>query len=209
MTQSVRKALEYMVDELQYYRKNRIFKAKEIDRIVQKRKEFEEALQTKRSAEVYLKYIEYEVVLEKIFTKRASNKKNIREYCTKRIQRLFEQAGGFFPTEHAFPISHLDYLLYRNDRDGACKLALNIPKKHPSVPEVWTRCAKALRECGETEASRSLLERGMRLVEPMKIIPEYIKMEEASPDKNSEQIVAILNREVARENEKAKERVSE
>lgn len=186
-----------MINELQHYKKSSVFSPSEIESIVQKRRGFEELIQTNKTLHTLLKYIEYEVQLERIFKKRTQRQAAPENHLRKRIDGLFARAAAFFPSEDQLLSAHLDYLLHVNDKERAYQLALDIPRKRPGSAELWRHCAKALRKLGEIEASRSLLQRGLRLADPRKIIAGFIQMEEEHPEDGSEQLIAILRKEIA------------
>ncbi|KAI5190311.1 U3 small nucleolar RNA-associated protein 6 [Nematocida sp. AWRm77] len=196
MNQNVQREMEGMLKELHYYTQRELFTPSEIESVVQKRRGFEELVHTKRSLHAMLKYIEYEVQLEKIYKKRAQKLCQPEEYIKKRITGLFRKAESFFPSEDSLLLSHLDYLVYAKDNEQAYHTALDIPRKRPDNPEVWAHSAEVLRKLGEVEASRSLLQRGLRLAGSKKIIPAFIRMEETYPEEGSSQLVEILQREM-------------
>ncbi|OAG30182.1 U3 small nucleolar RNA-associated protein 6 [Nematocida displodere] len=201
MSDQIRQEMEYMVAELQYYTKQKLFAPKEVTSIVKKRRDFEDIIQhTEASLFSFLKYIEYEILLERVFDKRAkkAGKRKPRDYIRRRINRLFKRTEKKFPMEETLHLTHLGYFLAIADKEMACKLALNLPRKIAGSSKIWIRCAEALRECEEIEASRTLLQRALRLVTPQKeVIQAFISIEESFPDEDSEQLISLLKNQLS------------
>ncbi|KAI5185119.1 U3 small nucleolar RNA-associated protein 6 [Nematocida homosporus] len=193
----LRDKLEAIVPELHYYQKRRIFKPNEIESIVNQRKAFELNLINNSSLHAYLKYIEYEVLLERIYQKRVARKNNPRDYISKRVDKLFTRAERKYPNDISLPISHLDYLISVDQRDKALQLALALPTRHAGSPTIWIHSAKQLRKLGEVDASRILFQKALRLItDKEEIINSFIEMEHLDTQSDSPQIIAILEQQL-------------
>ncbi|EHY66211.1 U3 small nucleolar RNA-associated protein 6 [Nematocida ausubeli] len=198
MSSSVISEMEHMVPELSYYKDKNIFSPAEIEAIIKKRKNFEQILSVRPRLSIFLLYIEYEVLLERIYLKRAKDVKNKRNYITKRIDSLYCRAQfSCLGVEELF-ISHLEYFLSVNNKEKIKEISLSIPKKCTGSLEVWLRCAFALRAIGEVEGSRILLQRSLRVLshEKNRIIEEYIKLEEENEESDSPRIIEVLRKEI-------------
>ncbi|OAG30221.1 hypothetical protein NEIG_01241 [Nematocida sp. ERTm5] len=201
MSSSVISELEYMMPELSYYKDRKIFKKEEIEAIVKKRKKFEEILATKPRLSIFLMYIEYEAILERIYKKRSKKIHKKRNYITKRIDSLYKRAQFAFLDMEDLLISHLEYFISVQDKAKIKETAVEIPRKCTGSFKVWIKCADALRSIGEIEGSRILLQRALRVLPSHKkeIIEEYIRLEEDNEENDSPKIIEILKKQIITE----------
>lgn len=196
MTKRVIEELEYMAQELNYYKDKKIFKPEEIQVIIKKRRDFEEILTKKPHLPIFLLYIEHEVLLERIYERRVEEEER-KKYIRRRIENIYRRAQYNLPGEKDLYISQLEYFLSVRDKDRIRQTALEIPKKLPGEPEVWIKSANALREIGEVEGSRILLQRSIRIAQDKKRVVEgFIRMEEENEEEDSDRIIEVLNREI-------------
>lgn len=198
MGYAVRQEIERTVAEMQYYKKTKIFGAKQIEKIVKRRTQFITELEKSKTLQAYLKYIEHEVLLERIYMKRIKKRNKIeRSYIRKGIKRLFEKAAQTFPSNTDIAFAHLDYLLSVEDKESVVNLAMLLPKKHFGVQEIWVYCAKILRKMGEVETSRLLMLLGVKVIKNKEdMLTAFIEMEALSKERDSEEIIQVLKKEL-------------
>ncbi|KAH9386725.1 U3 small nucleolar RNA-associated protein 6 [Nematocida major] len=195
MTHAVVSEMEYMVPELSYYKSRAIFKQEEIQAIVRKRKSFEEMLATNPRFTIFLLYIEYEVMLQRIYAKRAKKVHSKRDYIKSRIDSLYKRAQFKYPDSEELRFSHLEYFIHIGDKAKIKEHALELPKKHAGSQKAWTTAANALRSVGDVENSRILMQKALRVAPCKKdMLNAYIKMEESHAQKDSEKILEILRK---------------
>lgn len=202
MTHKVVTEMEHMVPELNYYKEKKLFKEEEIQAIIRKRRNFEEALATKPLLAVFLLYIEHEVILERIYNKRAKDLVNKKNYIRARIDSLYKRAEFSCLGIEDIHTSHLEYFISINDRAKVKEVALELPKKFAGSRSAWIAAANALRIIGETEGSRILLQRSLRVLsnkDKKEVLEAYIKLEEDNPEDGSDRIIEILKKQVSME----------
>lgn len=186
--------MEQMVPELGFYQRHGIFSRREIEKIVDRRREFEGLLQTHKSLRSFLAYIEYEILLERAYNKRVRKMDGIQEeHIRSRVNRLFFRATSAFPLEEKLLLTHLGYLVSVGDRDRACALALDLPRRLPGTPQIWAECGKALRESGQVHASRALHLRGLRMHPGSDSIKKgFLQMEAQYPTPDSPEVISAI-----------------
>lgn len=186
--------MEQMVPELSFYQRHNIFNRREIEKIVDRRREFEGLLQTNKSLKSFLVYIEYEILLERAYNKRVRKLDGIQEeHIRSRINRLFSRATNIYPLEEKLLLTHLGYLVSVKDRDRACALALDLPRRLPGTPKIWIESGKALRESGQVHASRALHLRALRIHPGSDSIKNsFIQMETQHPTPDSPAVISAI-----------------
>lgn len=192
-----------MADEILYYEEKRIFSKKEIESILKKRGEYETLLNSSSSLHSFLRYIEYEVLLDRIYHKRVQGKEE-KEYIRERIDRLFIKARRKFSSNVEIALSHIEYFLHVGERERVLELAVELPKRYAGSTKAWIYSANALRQVGETDSSRILLQRALRLVKSKEeVLHAFLELEHLYPQEQSKSIVELLEKEMVKIKEKS------
>ncbi|KAI5181235.1 hypothetical protein NEOKW01_1454 [Nematocida sp. AWRm80] len=185
--------MEYMVDELHYYKKAGIFTEKAIQSIIKKRRVFEDMLSSQPTLNVYLLALQYEIQLERIYNRRVKQISKRKKYIMNRIDNLFRRAEFTFPADIEIMITHLGYYVSTNNAKKVIYLAAELPKKHAGHAAAWIFSAQSLRKVGEVEGSRVLLQRALRILKnKQEILDAFIGLETEYPENDSSSIIAVL-----------------
>jgi U3 small nucleolar RNA-associated protein 6 len=183
MFNAVQARMERMVRELHLYKKRGLFGNEEIRSIVEKRREFEHALQQRsRTLADFMKYVEYEIILDRIREKRMRNRavkdRRMEEFIRERIDGLFRRAISKFPSDKVLWRQYLEYFKAVGDRERATSIALKIPCAFPADESLWVGSALLLREYEDILSSRTLLQRAIRLVQNRKnLLLKFLEVE--------------------------------
>lgn len=183
MAGNVQQHMERMLAELALYKKHGVFDEQEIKSIVDKRREFEYSVASPNRAMVdFLKYIEYEIVLDRIREKRMKKTKarapGLPTSIRSRIDRLFRRALSRYPTDQMLWRQYLEYFKSVGDRRRSIEIALRLPAKFPKSEELWIDSARLITELGDIGSARVLLQRAARLVRDKKrILLEFLCLE--------------------------------
>ncbi|KAI5172624.1 hypothetical protein NEFER03_1680 [Nematocida sp. LUAm3] len=202
MTSHLREQLEYMADEILYYEENRIFSKKEIESIIKKRGEHESLIHSSSALHAFLKYIEYEVLLDRIYHKRVHGKED-KEYIRERIDRLFIKARKRFSSNIEVALSHIQYFLHVSEKERVVELAVELPKRYAGCSKAWIYSANALRQVGEIDSSRTILQRALRILKNKEeVLYAFMELESLYPQDKSESIIDLLEKEMIKIKEK-------
>jgi U3 small nucleolar RNA-associated protein 6 len=189
MAEDVQHQLEYMIPELRDLEERGIFNEIEIKSIVKRRTDFEYKLKRRISRkEDFLRYIEYEMNLERLRIKRkertksleSNHKTSISDFSgVKRITLLFEKMCKKFHKDLELWIEYIRFAKETKSNKIMNKVIAKAIQHHPREPVVWQMAASyEWEQNGNMVASRSLFQRGLRFNnDSVELWLSYLKFE--------------------------------
>ncbi|KAI9190583.1 U3 small nucleolar RNA-associated protein 6-domain-containing protein [Polychytrium aggregatum] len=196
MADSVKYHLERMLPELEDLEERGIFSRAEVKSIIKRRTDFEYAIHRRISKKSdYLRYIEYEMNLEKLRKKRkmrlrldkkprGKNKSepNITlsdHSILRRIHQLYHKLLKKFSGDVHLWIQYLEWARQSGSSKLLGKSFARVIQYHPTKPVFWIMAAAwEYEENSNISSARVLLQRGLRLnPESQKLWLEYFKLE--------------------------------
>lgn len=175
MAERVRYYLERSVPELEDLKNKGLFEKNELTLIMRRRTDFEHRIQGRgQSPRDYLKYVEFELNLEKLRKKRfarlfkvglVDTKPTVSDWAgPRRVLFIFERATRRFPRELDLWAHYLRYA----KAQGAIKVIYNVYSKllqlQPRNIDAWLSAAKYEFETNaNANGARVLFQRGLRL----------------------------------------------
>ncbi|KAG9028929.1 U3 snoRNP protein [Tulasnella sp. JGI-2019a] len=177
---------EDMVAELKDLRHKKIFSKEEIKQIVVKRTAFENALVRRHPKKSdHFRYVEYLMTLEALRKKRVNRlklhaaKASLADYCLVRAQyHTFERAIRRFKDDIGLWVQYFNLAKREKSNSLAGSIAARALQLHPTSIPLYIISASHQMSLGDTEAARTLLQRGIRLnPESVQLWTEYVKME--------------------------------
>lgn len=181
MIDRVQKVLEWMAPELDGYKKRHIFSQKQIQRIVENRRRFENKLQrTSKKLLDFLAYIDSEKNLEKIRNKKIAALGTGLEDSDMLLQtniiKIYERALYYYSE----PILLKDFSEYCIKRRAFEKMKEAFAAKclkNLTDTELWVYCAQKLWEIDDIEGARRLFMKGTGVNSDSKLCVEFFRLE--------------------------------
>ena len=175
MADSVRRILEEMVPELDALQEAGYFSAAEIRQIIQRRQDFEYALQRRLPIKTdWLRAIAYEQTLERLRALRktqrnitSSRKKTtLTDYCIiRRTHKLYERMLRKFKGDLSLWNEWLQFCARVRSTAQMSKVLTRMMQLFPTEGAVWTTAASwELERHGNAGVARSLMQTGLRMV---------------------------------------------
>ncbi|KAJ3414189.1 pheromone processing endoprotease [Chytridiales sp. JEL 0842] len=193
MADSVQFHLERMLPELEDLENKGIFGKDEIKAIVKRRTAFEYAIHRRISRRAdYLRYIEYEMNLERLRKKRKQRLGlNVKpekgeksasasdHSILKRIHALYSKALRKFPGDLALWAQYFEWSKETGSSKSLGKSYARAIQLHPTKPSVWLMAAKwEYEDNSDMTSARILLQRALRLNKDSTLLwHEYFKLE--------------------------------
>ncbi|KAI9296889.1 hypothetical protein K502DRAFT_273142, partial [Neoconidiobolus thromboides FSU 785] len=186
MAEKVQERLEAMLPELEDLKSKSLFNEKEIAQIVKKRTSLEYSVSRRIAKKAdYIRYIEYEMNLEKLRVKRKSrfskNKKTtLSDYAgVRRIYNLFERGLLKFKGDLKLWLQYIDFAESQNSSKVVSKAYGKAIKLLPGAEILWIQAANfEFSKNLNMEAARVLMQRGVRLNLNNKILYlEFFRLE--------------------------------
>ncbi|KAF0520632.1 U3 small nucleolar RNA-associated protein 6 [Gigaspora margarita] len=186
MAETVQYYLEKMVPELEDYERKELFSKQEIKSIIRQRTNFEYSLKKRPcQKDDFLKYIEYEINLEKLRKKRKERlaikgKTSISDYAIiRRIYHIFDRAVIKFKGDISLWLQYIEFAKSAGAGKLLGKIFGSALQLHPTKPLFWILAAKWEFETNANiTASRALLQRSLRLnPSSIQLWHEYFKLE--------------------------------
>lgn len=181
MIDATQRTLEWMAPELESYRKRQIFTAKQIQRIVENRRRFENKLQrTKKKLVDFLAYIESERNLEKIRNKRVRSLGTGPEESDLLLQaniiKVYKKAL-YYCNEPILLKDFSEYCKKKRAFDDMKEVFASKCLKHMADTDLWVYCAQELWEIGDVEGARILFMKGIAVNPDPKLRVEFFRLE--------------------------------
>ncbi|KAJ1822479.1 U3 snoRNP protein [Coemansia sp. RSA 2599] len=194
MAEAVQYQLERMVPELEDLERRSLFTKSELKAIVKKRTNFEYSLKRRKApCASYLRYIEYEMNVDALRTKRKQRMKQMGQKITlsdysitQRIISIYERALIRHRGNVALWIQYIDFLGSRVSGDAEQGYARALAKvyaraimAHPYGEELWVgAAAHELESNVNGHGARALLQRALRVnPKSQKLWIEYFRLE--------------------------------
>lgn len=205
MAEKVQQRLEHRLPELEDLISKSIFTKEEISFIVNRRKAFEFAI-TKISANKidYLRYIEYEINLEKLRAKRKARlAKQPKESVSDRsivhhIHNLFQRALFKFRGDALLWMQYIDFAINHSSDYRLKQIFADALRLHPTNELLWIQAATwEFSNQFNTHAARSLFMKGLRFNQKSQLLwHEYFRLELKFTEKVRLRRKLLLNRSV-------------
>eukprot|EP00941_MAST-03F_sp_MAST-3F-sp1_P002139 g2139.t1 len=184
MADVVQELLEQMVPELEDLQELGIFTSHEIKSIVKQRRKFEYLLKNRTTVKSsYLKYIKYEIDIESLRQKRKKRlglrKSSLSDHSGKRrIHHIFQRLVRRFPDDPKLWMQYASFCQRVNARKVLGTVTAKALQRHPRVDGLWILAASSEFNAGNVVASRTLLQRALRVnAESKKLWYEYFRLE--------------------------------
>lgn len=181
MIDKVQRVMEWMATELESYKRRRIFTQKQIQKIVENRRKFENKLQrpSKKLAD-FLSYANSERNLEKIRNKKISSLGIGPEECDKILEtnifKIYEKALHYY-SEPILLASYTEYCIKRKSFDRMKETFAMKCLKNPTDTDLWVYCAQKLWEVDDIEGARNLFLRGTSINRDSRLAVEFFRFE--------------------------------
>jgi len=185
MADDVQRELETMIPELEDLQDRGIFSSDEIKAIVSKRRDFEYMMKRKAPRkEDYLRYIEYETMLENLRKKRKA-RKHIKKpgpadfAGEKRIHFIFERALRKFRGDFDLWKNAIKYSMEVNAETVSSRRLGDAVKLHPRHVDFWVMAANfQFEKCNDVSSARTLMMQGLRINANSDVLwAEYMRLE--------------------------------
>ncbi|KAI9317650.1 U3 small nucleolar RNA-associated protein 6-domain-containing protein [Dichotomocladium elegans] len=175
MADTVQYFLEQMVPELEDLERKGLFSKAEIKSIVKKRTKFEYATRRRILKKIdFLRYIEYEMNLESLRTKRKARLqgqtadqavRGISDFSLRRrINSLFERALIRFKGDLSLWMQYIDHAKASKSNNLLSGIFANALQLHPRKPVLWIMAASwEFQQNANPAAARMLMQRALRL----------------------------------------------
>ena len=146
------------------------FVQEEIGSIIARRRNFEFSLHRNNvTRDEYIRYVEYEVNLDKLRKMRVLGKKEKKFFKsnlsgTNHTVYIFERAVRRFPSDMGLWEMYLDFLSSHKSRDKQVgEVLARMLQLHPSLPHLWTQAASHEFSANNSmEGCRAIFQRGLR-----------------------------------------------
>ena len=174
-----------MVPELQQFVEHDILSKGEVRALVKKRTDFEYRLR-RRAAEKrdFERYIEYEMTFERLLKSRRERlgvkkgKGTGKFSCVKHIHFIFDRAVKKFRGDIDLWLEWIAYAKSEMSSKVLSKIFARALQLHPRNAKLWVHAAAYEWDMGNVTASRTLLQRGIRLnSKAEELWREYFRME--------------------------------
>lgn len=181
MVDEVQRMLEKMAPELCSYRKRRIFEKWQIDRIIEKRRRYENKLQrTHKRLSDYFLYAESERKLERLRNKRISWLGTGMEETDLLLQQnvisIYTRALHYF-NDRKLLEDFAEYCMKKKCyEEMKSAFAVKCLKNITDI-ELWIFCAQKLWEVGDIEGSRSVFMKSVGIVPNLRVYIEFFRIE--------------------------------
>ena len=185
MADAVQALLEGMVPELQQFVEHNVLTKAEVRALVKKRTDFEYRLR-RRAAEKrdFERYIEYEIMFERLLKARrerlgiTKGKDAGKFSCVKHIHFIFDRAVKKFCGDLDLWLEWINYAKSEMSSKVLSKIFARALQLHPRNDKLWVHAAAYEWDMGNVTASRTLLQRGIRLNNTSQDLwREYFRME--------------------------------
>ncbi|ELA42651.1 uncharacterized protein VICG_00403 [Vittaforma corneae ATCC 50505] len=181
MIDRVQKVLEWMAPELESYKKRRIFSQKQIQKIVENRRRFENKLQrSSKKLLDFLTYIDSEKNLEKIRNKKiaalGTGLEDTDMLLQANIIKIYERALHYYSE----PILLKDFSEYCIRRKAFEEMKSTFAAKclkNLTNTDLWVYCAQKLWEIDDIEGARGLFIKGASVNSDSKLCVEFFRLE--------------------------------
>lgn len=181
MIDGVQRTLERMAEELESYRDRRIFTHKQIQKIIENRRRFENKLhRTKKKISDFLQYADSEKNLEKLRNKKISELgigfEESDMILQSNIIKIYEKAIYYFNE----PILMKDFSEYCIKKKAFTEMKDVFSKKclkHSIDTDLWVFCAQKLWEIDDIDGARSIFMKGTGVNNDMRLLIEFFRFE--------------------------------
>lgn len=179
MIDRVQKVLEWMAPELNSYKKRRIFNQKQIQKIIENRRKFENKLQrNNKKLTDFLAYIESEKNLEKIRNKKIKDT-GLEEtdlLLQSNIIKIYQRALHYY-NEPILLKEFSEYCIKRKAIEELKNTFAEKCLKNVTDTDMWVYCAQKLWEIGDIEDARNLFIKGTSVNFDSKLYIEFFRLE--------------------------------
>ncbi|KAM0679848.1 U3 snoRNP protein [Glugoides intestinalis] len=181
MIDRAQKSLEIIAEELVSYRNRSLFNEKQMKKILENRKQFENkiARSNKRILD-FVEYIESEKKLEKIRNKKIVQLKVGMEetdfILTRNIVNLYKKALYYFD-EPTLLKDFAEYCIKKRKIDDMKTIFASKCLKNISDSEMWIFCAQKLWEIDDIDGARELFIKGISINNNSKLRVEFFRLE--------------------------------
>jgi U3 small nucleolar RNA-associated protein 6 len=181
MIDRVQKTLEWMAPELESYKKRQIFSQKQIQKIVENRRRFENKLEkSSRKLIDFLSYIESERNLEKIRNKKIRGKEMGLEETDKLLEaniiKIYQRALHYY-SEPVLLKDFSEYCIKRKAIDDMKNTFASKCLKNLTDTDLWVYCSQKLWEIGDTEDARGMFMKGTSINSDSRLCIEFFRFE--------------------------------
>lgn len=181
MIDKVQRALEWMAPELESYKNRKIFTQKQIQRIIENRRRFENKLQrTSKKLSDFLAYAESEKNLEKTRNKKISELGIGLEETDMILQaniiKTYEKAAHYF-NEPIVLKDLSDYCIKRKAFDDMKSIFAKKCLKYSTNTDLWVFCAQKLWEIDDVDGARSLFMKSNGVNHDPRLYVEFFRFE--------------------------------
>lgn len=160
--------MEGMVLELQDLRRKKIFNQDELKQIIDKRREFEYSIRSRRASQLdFLGYVRYEVAVECLRSRRSKQKgwkhKSVSDYSgITRIGNIFKRCCWKFKGDKRIWYQFADYCMRAGVSNLLTMVLRRALKHHPKEVGFWLLASDRELKVGHISGGRKLLLRGIR-----------------------------------------------
>lgn len=181
MIDKVQRALETMAPELASYKIRNIFTAKQINKIIENRRRFENKLQrTSKRLNDFLQYAHSEIKLEKIRNKKISEMGSGLEESDLLLQinviKIYENAMHCF-NEPILVKEFSEYCIKKKASEKMKNIFGLRCLKNLKDSDLWIYCAQQLWKVDDAEGARGLFMKGISVNLDPKLYVEFFRFE--------------------------------
>lgn len=200
MIDRVQQILEGLAPEMDDYSKRKIFTRKEISKIIETRRTFENKLQrSQKKLEDFLQYIESEKKLEKVRNRRILLARNTHagteDLLPRNILSIYTKALHHF-TEPILMKEFSEFCIRRKFYEEMKKVFLKTCLRRLGDSDLWIYCAQKLWEVNDIESARNMFLQCTGVNRDRRLLVEFFRLECAYSERINE-----LNRELGIEEE--------
>ncbi|KAI0216349.1 U3 snoRNP protein [Massospora cicadina] len=206
MAEKVQQRLEKRLPELEDFICKSLFSQEELNFIIKRRRAFEFAIARHSAKKVdYLRYIEYEINLEKLRQKRKARpnsltfrpKASVSDYSVvKHIHHLFQKALFKFKGDVLLWLQYIDFSQSQSSNRRLTQIFADALRLHPTNEVLWIQAATwEFSTNYNTQAARNLFQRALRLNPKSQVLwHEYFRLELKFTEKIKLRRKLLLNR---------------
>lgn len=181
MIDGVQRTLEWMADELESYKNRRIFTHKQIQKIIENRRRFENKLQrANKKISDFIQYADSEKNLEKLRNKKIAELgigfEESDMILQSNIIRIYEKAIHYFNE----PILMKDFSEYCIKKKAFTEMKETFSRKclkHSIDTDLWVFCAQKLWEIDDVDGARSIFMKGTGVNNDIRLNVEFFRFE--------------------------------
>lgn len=181
MIDRVQRVLERMAPELCSYKKRRMFEKREIDKIIENRRKYENKLQrSKKRLSDYLSYAESEKKLERLRNKRLSKLGTGLEETDLLLQQniisIYSRAMHYF-SDRKLIEDFSEYCIKRKCYEEMKSAFATKCLKELTNMELWIFCAQKLWEVDDIDGARSIFMKSLSIGPSLRVYVEFFRLE--------------------------------